>query len=101
MLLNSLNFLMPCPFKGPKMFCVGPNTLSQPRNLTAFSASSIKLLSRPKKPILLNANHLFVLHKMFVTTQYINKFLVWLKIFGQAQNIFGPVKGQGNNLMFM
>ena len=31
---------MPCPFTGPKMFCAGPNFLSQPKNLTAFSASS-------------------------------------------------------------
>ena len=25
------NFLMPCPFTGPKMFCAGPNILSQPK----------------------------------------------------------------------
>ena len=29
--------LMPCPFTGPKMFCAGPNILSQPKNLTASS----------------------------------------------------------------
>ena len=27
--------------------------------------------------------------------QYVNKFLVWHKKFGPAQNILGPVKGQG------
>ena len=27
--------------------------------------------------------------------QYVNKFLVWHKNFGPAQNILGPVKGQG------
>ena len=27
--------------------------------------------------------------------QYVNKFLVWYKKFGPAQNILGPVKGQG------
>ena len=32
-------YLMPCPFTGPKMFAC-PNFLSQPRDLTAFSASS-------------------------------------------------------------
>ena len=32
--------LMPCPFTNPKTFCAGPNFLSQPKNLTAFSASS-------------------------------------------------------------
>ena len=31
--------LMPCPFTGPKMFCACPNFLSQPKNLTASSAS--------------------------------------------------------------
>ena len=31
---------MPCPFTGPKTFCTGPSFLSQPKNLTAFSASS-------------------------------------------------------------
>ena len=56
--------LMPCPFTGPKMFCAGPNFLSQSKNLTAFSASS-KTVVRAQRTILLNANHLFVLQKMF------------------------------------
>jgi hypothetical protein len=58
--------LMPCPFTGPKMFCASPNFLSQPKNLVAFSASS-KTFAPAQKPIFLNANHLFVWHKMFVT----------------------------------
>ena len=58
--------LMPCPFTGPKMFCASPIFLSQPKNLTAFNASS-KTFVPAQKPILLNANHLFVWHKMFVT----------------------------------
>jgi hypothetical protein len=58
--------LMPCPFTGPKMFCAGTNFLSQPKNLTAFSASS-KPFVPAQKPTLLNANHLFVWHKMCVT----------------------------------
>jgi hypothetical protein len=57
---------MPCPFTGPKMFCTSPNFLSQPKNLTASSASS-KTFVPGQKPILLNANHHFVWHKMFVT----------------------------------
>jgi len=33
---------------------------------------------------------------MFVSAaQYVNKFLVWHKKFEPAQNIMGPVKGQG------
>ena len=58
--------LLPCPFTGPKMFCAGQSFLSQPKNLTAFSASS-KPFVPAQKPILLNANHLFVWHKIFVT----------------------------------
>ena len=58
--------LMPCPFTSPKMLCAGPNFLSQPKNLTAFSASS-KTFEPAQKSILLNANHLFLWHKMFVT----------------------------------
>ena len=42
------------------------NFLSQPENLTAFSAPS-KTFVLGQKPILLNVNHLFVWHKMFVT----------------------------------
>ena len=62
-------------FTGPKMFCSGLHFLSQPKNLTAFSASS-KTFVPAQKPILRNANHLFVWHKKF----------------GPAQNILGPVK---------
>ena len=59
---------MPCPFTGLKLFCASPNFLSQPKNLTAFSASSKPFVS-PQKSILLDANHLFVWHKMFVTAK--------------------------------
>jgi hypothetical protein len=84
---------MPCPFTGPKMF--DPNFLSQPKNLTAFSASS-KMFVPAQKPILLNANHLFVWHKMFVIARmYLNNILVWHKKFGPAQNILETLKGQG------
>ena len=70
---------MPCPFTGPKMFCASPNFSSQPKNLTAFSASS-KTFVPAQKTILLNGNHLFVWHKKF----------------GTAQNILGPIKEQGS-----
>ena len=51
------------------MFSAGPNIL------TAFSASS-KTFVLAQKPILLNAKHLFVWHKMFVTTTIFNFFLI-------------------------
>ena len=90
---------MPCPFTGPRMFCAGPNSLSQPKTLIAFSASP-KTFAPAQKPILLNANHLFVWHKMFVTaTIYLNRFLTWHQKIGPAKNILGPVKGQGITLL--
>ena len=64
--MKSLTSLVPCPFTGPKMICACPNFLSQPKNLTALSASS-KTFVLAQKEILLNANHLLVWHKMFVT----------------------------------
>ena len=41
---------LPCPFTGPKMLCAGPNFLSQPKYLTAFTASSKTFVSA-QKPI--------------------------------------------------
>ena len=79
------NQFMPCPFTGPKMFCAGPNFLSQPKNLTTFSASS-KTFEPPQKPILLNVNQLFVWHKMFVTAKMCKYFL------GLAQKIWTSPK---------
>ena len=76
------------PFTSPKIFCTGPNFLSQPKNLTAFSASS-KTFVLAQKPILLNANHLFVWHKMFVTPT------ICKKIFGLAQKIWTSPKHFG------
>ena len=76
-------FLMPCPFAGPKIFCASPNFLIQPKNLTAFYWMQIIFLSGPK---------------CLWLPQYVNKFLVWHQKFGPAQNILGPVKGQGISL---
>ena len=89
---------MPCPFAGPKMFSAGPIYLSQPKNLTAFSASS-KTFVPAKKPILLNSNLMQIIFltgtKCLWLPQNVNKFLDWHKNFGPVQKILGPVKGQG------
>ena len=50
---------MPCPFTGPKMFCAGPNFLSQPQNLTAFNTGTKTNFTECKSS--------FCLRKMFVT----------------------------------
>ena len=60
------------------MFCAGPNFLTQPKNLTAFIASS-KTFVIAQKPILLNANHFLSGTKCLWLAQYVNKFLVWHK----------------------
>ena len=79
---------MPCPFTGPKIFCAGPNVLSKPKHLTAFSDSS-KTFVPANKTILLNANHYFVWHKMFVTGT------IRKQIFGPTQNIWTGTKHFG------
>ena len=76
---------MPCPFTGPKTFCAGPNFLGQPQNFTAFSASSNTFVPA-QKTILLNANQLFVWHKMFVTATKCK----W--IFGPTQKVWTGTK---------
>ena len=69
---------IPCSITGPKLFCAGQNFMSQHKNLTPFSASS-KTFVLAQKTILLNANHLFVRYKMFVTATICKYF------FGLAQ----------------
>ena len=34
-----LQIFMPCPLTGPKMFCAGPNFLSQPKNVFTYCGS--------------------------------------------------------------
>ena len=82
---------MPCPSIGPKMFCAGPNFLSQSKNLIAFSYS-LKNVFWHKNQI---GNHLFVWHTIFGTPQNVYQFLVCPRKFGPAQNVLGPVEGQG------
>jgi hypothetical protein len=70
------------------MFCAGPNVLGHSKNLIAFSASS-KTFVPAQKPILLNANHLLVWHKMFVTGT------ICKKNFGLTQKIWTSTKHFG------
>ena len=70
------------------MFCAGPNFLSQTKNSTALSASS-KTFVLAQKPILLNANHFYVWHKMFVTAT------IYKQIFDLAQKNWNSPKHFG------
>ena len=73
-----------------------PNILSQPKNLTAFTLVPLQKL------VCWHKNQFYWMQTIFLSgtkglwlPQYVNKFLVWHKKFGPAQNILGPVKGQG------
>ena len=75
----------------PKCFCAGPNFLSQPKNLTAFSASSKTFVLAQKKFYWMQIIFLSGT-KCLWQPQYANKFLARHKKFGPAQNILGPVQ---------
>ena len=87
---------MPCPFTGPKMFCAGPNYLSQPKNLFTYCASHKHFVpdSAFSKIIFCAST------KVFEGALNAVKFLGRLKKFRLAQNILGPVKGQGIKVQF-
>ena len=86
---------MPCPFTGPKMFCAGPNFLSQPQKIIYIWCQSQTFCARQKDD--LHSVKLFFCARTKVFEEALNavKCLGWLKKFGPAQNILGPVKGQG------
>ena len=81
---------MPCPFTGPKMFCANPNFLCQTKKLITYCGSH-KHFVPDKKDDLHSVKLVFVL-AVFEEALNAVKFLGWLKKFGLAQNILGPVK---------
>ena len=84
---------MPCPFTGPKMFLAGPNFLYQNKNLFTYCGSH-KHFVPDKKMIWIQ----FASTKFFEEKLNAVKVLGWLKKFGPAQNVLGPVKGQGTKI---
>ena len=59
-----------------------------------------KLLCRHKKQFYWMQIIFLAGTKCLWLAQYVNKFLLWHKKFGPAQNILRPVKGQGINLIY-
>ena len=86
---------MPHPFTSSQMFCAGPIFLSQPKNLTAYSASE-KHFVPEKKMIGFSDCKIF-----FDEALNAAKFLGCLKKCGPAQTFFGPIKGQGISCGFV
>ena len=66
------------------MFCAGP-----------------KFLCQTKRWFVLSNIGFYAGTKGFEEALNAVKFLGWLKKFGRAQNIFGPVKGQGIRCVFV
>ena len=84
---------MPCPFTGPKMFWAGPNFLCLTKNLFTYCGSHNHFV--PDKKMICIQYFFCAGTKVFEEAQNAVKFLGWLKKFRPAQNILGPVKGQG------
>ena len=76
------------PLTGPKMFWVGPKYLCQTKKLFTYCGSHKNFVPDKK----------MTCTKVFEVALNADKFLGWLKKFGLAQNILGPVKGQGISL---
>ena len=81
---------MSCRFTGRKMFCASPNFLCRTKNLFTYCASHKHFSKIDFRGGL----------KVFEEALNAVKFLGWLIKFEPAQNILGPVKGQGINERF-
>ena len=86
---------MPCPFTGRKMFCTGPIFLCWTKNLFTYCASHNHFVPDKKMICISGKIGFCACTKVFEEALNTVKFLDWLKNFGPAQNILGPVKGQG------
>ena len=76
---------MPCPFARHKMFCkIGLNFSAPPKSFVLA-----------QKLNLLYENHLMVWHKKFGTGTICKSVFGMAQKFRPAQNVLGPVKGQG------
>ena len=87
---------MLCPITGLKMFWACPNFLCQTKNHIYILSQSQTFCARQKDD-LHSVNWFLCVTKGFEEALNALKFLGWLKKFGPAQNILGPVKGQGIN----
>ena len=81
------------------MFWAGPNVLCQTKKFIYILWQSQKFCARQKDD--LHSVKLFFCAGTKVFEEALNavKFLGWFKKFGSAQNILGPVKGQGKRIV--
>ena len=81
--------LVPCPFRGLKMFWAGPNFLCWTKNLFTYCGSH-KHFVPDKKMFAFSIIGFCAGTKGFEEALNAVKFLGWLNKFGPAQNILGP-----------
>ena len=86
---------MPCPFTGPKMFWADPNFLCQIKISFTYCGSHKYFVPDKKKGFAFSKIVFCADTKVFEEVLNAVKFLGWLQKCGPAQNILGPVKGQG------
>jgi hypothetical protein len=80
---------MPCPFTGLKMFCAGPNFLSQIKNVFTYCGSHKHFVADKK----------MTFSKVgFCAGTKCSQIFGLTQKFGPAQNILGPVKRQDISL---
>ena len=85
---------MPCPFTGPKIFWAVPNFLCQTKIYLQI-VEVTNILCQTKRWFAFSKIGFCAGTNVFEEALNAVKFLVWLKKFAPAQNILGPVKGQG------
>ena len=79
---------MPCPFTGPKNFCARPK-------IYLHIVAVTKILCQTKRQFAFSKIGFCAGNKVFEEALNTVKFFGCLQKFGPAQNILGPVKGQG------
>ena len=79
---------MPCPFTGPKKFCARPK-------IYLHIVAVTNIFCQTKRCFAFSKIGFYAGTKGFEEALNAFKYLGWLKKFGPAQNILGPVKGQG------
>ena len=78
---------MPSPFTGSKIFCARPK-------IYLHIVAVTNILCQTKRWFALSKIGFCASTKVFEEALNSVKFLGWLKVFGLAKNILGPVKGQ-------
>ena len=85
---------MPCSFTGPKIFGLVQFFCARPKIYLHIVAVT-NILCQTKRWFAFSKIGFYAGTKDFEEALNAVKFLGWLKNFGPAQNILGPVKGQG------